>query len=826
MLFTPRKDRILYFRLLFMIILLNSLCGFSATADIIRGRVTDADTGEPLAFVHIVIPDTRQGTMTDIDGYFNLTLGIETTHLQLSYVGYFSKIHDLTDIHAFQEIRMQHQQIELDEVVIYPGDNPAHRIIRNATANRSNNHPERLASFTYKSYNKFVATLDRDYYMEKWMSTGNPASKNLADLLDQRHIFIMESATERKFRYPNRNNETIVANRVSGLENPLFSMLATELQSFSFYGNYITLLERDYVSPLNPTAFSRYFFNLEDTLYQDPDTVFVVTYRPVQGVNFDGLEGVLYINTHNWALQNVIARPYRQIQAGLNFRIQQQYDLVDGKNWFPVQLNTDIDFTSAERGSPGRFPPVRMLSRSYIRDISVNPSLSRSDFTMHGIDFDPQANKTEPGYWDQLRQDTLSQKESNTYFYMDSLGRAHNFDAIFNLVEPLVFGEIPFGIFSLPLNRFYNYNKYERHRIGLGLETNRRLSDRFRIGGYYAWSTGDKEHKYKYFGEVVLDKFSDLRAGWEQSYDVSERGGTLIEDNYNLLSPMYIRNLYRGTMDITKRKTAYLSFRSWMNFIQTKLMASTGKTQWYDDYLFLAHEGNQEIRNFRFSELSVHMRFAYGETLMNTPMRLISLSSPYPVFYFHAAKGFDRVFGSEFDYLRLEARLDVHYPVSLWGRQSWILESGWINRDDMPWPLLHTGRAGDKRALVASPFSFGTMHMNEFVSNRYFSVFFQHNFESLLFRTPGYEPELVLITNLGWGSTVNTDLHQNVLMKSWEKGYFESGFAINKIFPQRWVRRIVFGISPGIEVLYRYGPYSFEKVSDNITVKLSLVTSF
>jgi hypothetical protein len=211
---------------------------------------------------------------------------------------------------------------------------------------------------------------------------------------------------------------------------------------------------------------------------------------------------------------------------------------------------------------------------------------------------------------------------------------------------------------------------------------------------------------------------------------------------------------------------------------------------------------------------------------MNTPMRVITLPSIWPVFYFNVTRGFSDVFNSSFDYWKLEARLDVNYRIPFMGSQHWIVESGWLNRNDLPWPLMFTARAGGRGEIIASPFSFGAMQMSEFKANRHISIFFQHNFGSLLFRRPGYNPELVIISNFGWGSMSGAGYHQNTSSKSWNKGYYESGIAINKILPQRWVRKVVLGISPGIELLYRYGPYAFENRIDNFTLKLSLVTAF
>ena len=52
-------------------------------------------------------------------------------------------------------------------------------------------------------------------------------------------------------------------------------------------------------------------------------------------------------------------------------------------------------------------------------------------------------------------------------------------------------------------------------------------------------------------------------------------------------------------------------------------------------------------------------------------------------------------------------------------------------------------------------------------------------------------------------------------MSKVEKGYYESGLVINNIVRYSY-------LSLGAGAFYRYGPYSFEKSSDNLTIKLSL----
>jgi hypothetical protein len=84
---------------------------------IISGFVTDATTGELLIGSSIQIEGTWQGTVTDIDGYFQLEVKPGQRSLKFSYMGYSSKKITLDKSAQHLEVELQ-PGIELDAVVV------------------------------------------------------------------------------------------------------------------------------------------------------------------------------------------------------------------------------------------------------------------------------------------------------------------------------------------------------------------------------------------------------------------------------------------------------------------------------------------------------------------------------------------------------------------------------------------------------------------------------------------------------------------------------------------------------------------------------------
>ncbi len=83
----------------------------------ISGTVTDGDSGEPLPGVNVLAKNTTQGTITDIDGNYQLSVPDDTEILVFSSVGYVSRevpIQSRSNINIGLTVSTQ----ELGEVVV------------------------------------------------------------------------------------------------------------------------------------------------------------------------------------------------------------------------------------------------------------------------------------------------------------------------------------------------------------------------------------------------------------------------------------------------------------------------------------------------------------------------------------------------------------------------------------------------------------------------------------------------------------------------------------------------------------------------------------
>ena len=145
----------------FILILLLFFSSFSWAQHSISGIIKDATTQEPLPFAS-VITDSNVGTVSDIDGKFELTSRKPIQFIKIEYLGYQTQQID-SDGKKYFKVNLQENTQSLNEVVVVAKENPALRIIRNTINKKPENNPEKaLNSFKFTSYSKLVVTANPD----------------------------------------------------------------------------------------------------------------------------------------------------------------------------------------------------------------------------------------------------------------------------------------------------------------------------------------------------------------------------------------------------------------------------------------------------------------------------------------------------------------------------------------------------------------------------------------------------------------------------------------------------------------------------------------
>ena len=89
-----------------------------AQETILKGKVSDKETGEAIPFANVFWADGSGGTNSDMDGAFTLKISESSDTLVIRYLGYTEKKIVITKGTTFIDVQLQAEVAELDEVMV------------------------------------------------------------------------------------------------------------------------------------------------------------------------------------------------------------------------------------------------------------------------------------------------------------------------------------------------------------------------------------------------------------------------------------------------------------------------------------------------------------------------------------------------------------------------------------------------------------------------------------------------------------------------------------------------------------------------------------
>ncbi|MEL7122029.1 MAG: carboxypeptidase-like regulatory domain-containing protein, partial [Bacteroidota bacterium] len=118
----------------------------------LKGKIIDAQTAQPLAFVHIGIPAQGIGTASSETGAYSFYFSIDflDDELEISHLGYYSQRFQLSELDMSKEfiIRLEPQLKLLDEVEVIGTEQPLVYFVEKAIKNFKKNYPNKLHYMT------------------------------------------------------------------------------------------------------------------------------------------------------------------------------------------------------------------------------------------------------------------------------------------------------------------------------------------------------------------------------------------------------------------------------------------------------------------------------------------------------------------------------------------------------------------------------------------------------------------------------------------------------------------------------------------------------
>lgn len=725
--------------LLLAVFLLPVLAGAQT---IVKGKVTDAMSGDPIPFANIIFKGTTDGTTTDFEGNFSVKTSTSEDSLVVSYMGYATRTKKaqsgVTQIINFQ---LEEVATSLQEVVVMAGENPAYEILRNVVKSKSTNDKRRLTAYEYDTYTKIE--VDVDNMSEKFRQ--RKVIRKITQVLDSVEqiagddgkpilpIFISESVSKFYYRTdPQLRLENILKSKINGIgiqDGTLVTQfVGSSFQEYNFYQNWLNIVTKEFVSPLADGWRLYYNYDLTDSLYVGNHFCYRLDFYPKSPQDL-AFTGTVWIDKETWALRQIDAEVGKQ--ANLNFiekiRIQQELEPTGEGAWIPVKNRVLIDVSELSQTSAGMLAKFYTSNKNIVVNKPKVPSFYEREITME----ENAREYEEEAYWDTLRHEPLSETEKNVYRMIDTLQNIPVVRTYTDIIKIVVNGYYTAGKVNLgPYISLVALNNIEGFRFQPGFKTNYDFSKKWIFGGSVGYGFADERWKYAAFAQHILSRDRWTTMTFSSRSDLGRVGidDENLADNYLFLAAQrfgtfrrayyFDENRFNFQREILKGLTQRVAFRY-----------STFRPVFDFGYLREANE-QDTLATFENAEVIVETRFARDELFIINDNERISLgTSKWPEVALRYTHGFKGIAGSDFDYDKL--RLSVHKRVRFGPMGvGYVTLTGEYVFSKLPYPLLslHLGNQTPFFAHV----TYNLMDYGEFVSDRYASLHYSHHFEGLL----------------------------------------------------------------------------------------------
>ena len=144
------------------LLLISNICGFAQNYTI-RGVIKDGLHKNNLSYANIRIENSSKGTASNSEGIYELKVAEGQYHLITSYIGYKTDTAYVT-VKDNMEVNFELTpiEIEIEQVTVKPGENPAIEIIEKTIKSKSVNN-QKIENYKYSSFTKGLIKTTRDF---------------------------------------------------------------------------------------------------------------------------------------------------------------------------------------------------------------------------------------------------------------------------------------------------------------------------------------------------------------------------------------------------------------------------------------------------------------------------------------------------------------------------------------------------------------------------------------------------------------------------------------------------------------------------------------
>ena len=763
----------------------------------ISGRVTDAETGEGIPFASVQYKGHNVGVASDIDGNYKIARhnGWPLTFSAVGYVSHVSVVNSNVKSNYYVKLKTDNKMLKEVKIESRRGrysrkNNPAVEMMRKVVAAKKLTDLGNHDFYQYNKYQKLTLAIN-NITPE---SLENPETKKKKWYIDQVEICpynnklilpisVDETVSQKIYRKKPHDEKTIIKGQNTTGINDLVqtgdilnTVMKDVFTDVNIYEDQIRMLQYPFTSPIGKDAIAFYRYYIEDTLMVDNDKCFHLHFLPNNQQDF-GFRGDLYILADSsWQVKRCDMTIPKKSDVNFveNMQIVQEFRQLPNGEWV---LAVDDMFTEIKLAS-------------FLQTFAVIRNARMTDFAFDELPKqlfkgkkkevkDVNAMMRGDDFWAQYRQVELTKSESSVDQFIKNLENLKGFKYIIFGVKALIENFVETGskahpskVDIGPVNTIVSSNFIDGLRLRLSAQTTANLDSNLFFRGYVA--RGISSHKTYYKGDVIWSfnkkeylprEFPMRTLTFSSSYDIESPSDKFMrtdKDNvftafkwttvdmmqfYNRQTLTFQREEDWGFRTTVQLKAEENEAAGNLYFIPLSESSNPNDwTNWSNPTPRVNPEDFREVhqaesRKIRTTELFAELRFAPGETFINTKQRRLPINLDAPVFTVSHRLGIKGLLGSQYSYNLTEVSIYKRFWMKSWGKIDLKVKGG-IQWEKVPFPLLCMPETN--LSYIVQDYTFEAINNMEFPTDRYLSGYIYWDLNGKLFN------RIPLLKKLKW----------------------------------------------------------------------------
>ena len=738
-----------------ILILLLLILAQAAGAQTITGVVVEESTGDTIPFPSVQYKKEKIATSGNAYGRFSIKR-LNGEKLTFSAVGYQEltiligpntpsemKITLKTDTKQLKGVTVKTKRSKYSRK-----NNPAVELMKRVIAAKKRTD---LANHDYYQFNKYqkITFAINDI---KPTELENEKLKKKKWLINQIEtcpynnklilpLSVDETVTRNIYRKDPKTEKSIIMGQSSSGVNDLIetgdilnNVLKDVFTDVDLYDDQIRLLQYPFTSPIGKDAISFYRFYIVDTVYVDRDKCFHLQFLPNNQQDF-GFRGEIWIladSTLHVKRCNLTLPKKSDVNFVDNLQIIQEYTCLPEGDW---ALTTDDMFVEM---SIAKFLTKAIVIRTtrmsdYAFDELPDKLFKGKTKVLH----ESNAMMRDEAFWDKYRSVELTKSESSMDAFINNLSQQKAFKYIIFGVRAFIENFVETGsqnhpskVDIGPINTRISSNFIDGVRTRISAQTTANLNPHWFLSGYYARGWDSRKNYYK--GELTYSfnkkeylprEFPKRTLTFTSTYDVCSPSDKFMHtDKDNVFTALKWTKVEK-MMFYNRQQLSFEREEEWG--FRTTISLKTEENEACGDLFFkpLSMVGMEDAMigqgKFRTTEARIELRYAPGETFINTKQRRLPVNLDAPVFTLSHTTGIKGFLGGDYDYNFTEASIYKRLWLNSWGKID-ILAKGGIQWNKVPFPLLIMPAAN--LSYIISDETFNLINNMEFLNDRYASL--------------------------------------------------------------------------------------------------------